>query len=119
MGELADYLYFAGREVEAHLQAHRVEVINEGLESILPQSWRFETDKESAFLHLDTGGHISVSSESHEPPAVIVHWAHRPLLDTLQRSGSHPRVPSPLPSICFTSEAGRKAFRALGITLGL
>ena len=119
MGELADYLYFAGREVEAHLQAHRVEVINEGLESILPQSWRFETEKESAVLHLDTVGHVSVSAESIEPPSVIVRWAQEPLVDPLIRSRSHHRVRAPVPSVYFASEAGREAFRALGMTLGL
>ena len=119
MGELADFLYFAGREVEAHLQAHRVEVITEDLESALPQSWRFETEKETAVLHLDTVGHISVSTESTEAPEVIVRWAQRPLVDTLQRTRRRSHVPEPLPSIHFASEAGRKAFRMLGISLGL
>lgn len=119
MGELADFLYFAGREVEAHLQAHRVEVITEDLESALPQSWRFETEKETAVLHLDTVGHISVSAESTEPPDVIVRWAHGPLVKTLHRDRNHTHVPTPLPSIYFASEEGRKAFRVLGISLGL
>ncbi len=119
MGELEDYLYFAGREVEAHLQAHRVEVMNEGLESALPQSWKFETEKESAFLNLDTVGHVSVSPESTNPPAVIVRWTQAPLVDALLWRDSRHQIRGPPPSIYFASEAGREAFRVLGFTLGL
>lgn len=119
MGQLADRLYFAGRGVEAHLQAHRVEVINEELESALPQAWKFETEKESAFLHLDTVGHASVSAESTEPPSVIVRWLQEPLVDALLQGSRHRRARDPLPSFYFASESGRKAFRTLGIVLGL
>lgn len=119
MGELADNLYFAGREVEAHLHAHRVEVMNGALESALPQSWKFETERESAFLHIDAVGHISVSPESAYPPEVIVRWAQEPLVDTLQGRPARERGRVPLPTLFFASEAGREAFRVLGVTLGL
>ena len=119
MGTLADCLYFAGREIEAYLQAHHVEVLNEGLESALPQTWKFETERESVFLHLDTKRHISVSVDSTESPSVIVRWAQAPLMDALLQGNSRCRAPAPIPSVYFASESGRKAFHALGVTLGL
>lgn len=119
MGQLSDALHAAGRQLEARFQAHREEMTKDGLLSALPQSWRFETESESAVLRLDPSGHVTVSADVIEPPAVIVKWAQAPLVDALLsgRSNESPRR-SP-PNIRFTSDAGRKAFSMLGTSLNL
>lgn len=93
-------------------------MINEDLESALPQSWKFETERESVFLHLDTAGYASVDTESPESPVAIVRWAQVPPVDALLWHGRRLNVRAPLLSIYFASEAGCKAFQAHGIMLG-
>ena len=119
MGQLSDALQVAGRQLELRFQAHREAMMKDGLHAAFPQSWRFETEAESAVLRLDEKGRVSVSPDVIEPPAVIVKWTQDRLVDALLsgRSNEIPRVPPP--TIRFTSDAGRKAFSMLGTSLGL
>ncbi len=91
----------------------------DGLEPTLPQSWRFETEAESAVLRLDTEGHVSVGPDIIEPPAVIVTWTQAALVEALLSGRSNERPRDPPPVIRFTSDAGRKAFSMLGTSLNL
>lgn len=93
--------------------------MRDGLATALPQSWRFETESETAVLRLDPHGRVSVSSDVIEPPSVIVRWTQADLVEALLRGRSNDASrPSP-PAIRFVSDAGRKAFSLLGTTLGL
>ncbi len=119
MAQLSDALASAGRQLEARLQTHRDRMMKEGLHAALPQSWRFETESESAVLRLGADGRVTVGADVTEPPSVIVRWSQARLLDALLsgRSNEHDRL-SP-PTIRFTTDAGRKAFSLLGTSLGL
>ncbi len=119
MGQLSDALQVAGRQLESRVRTHRDTMMKDGLGSALPQSWRFETESETAVLRLDRDGRVSVGADTIEPPSVIVKWTQGRLVDALLsgRSNEEPRT-SP-PTIRFTSDAGRKAFSLLGTSLGL
>ena len=119
MGQLSDALVVAGRQLEARLLAHRAEMAQDGLERALPQSWRFETEAESAVLRLDRAGRVTVSSDVIEPPSVIVQWTQPFLVDALLSGRSNERSREHPPVIRFTSDAGRKAFSMLGTSLNL
>ena len=119
MGQLSDALEVAGRQLESRFRQHRDGMLSSDLARALPQSWRFETESESAVLRIDRSARVRVVADVVEPPAVIVKWTQRELIGALLsgRSNEQPR-PSP-PSIRFTSDAGRKAFSMLGTSLGL
>ena len=119
MGQLSDALQVASRQLESRLKSHWDQMARDGLSQALPQSWRFETESESAVLHLDRGGHVSVRADVIEPPTVIIKWDQGRLVEALLsgRSNEQPRIPPP--TIRFTSDAGRKAFSLLGTSLGL
>ena len=119
MGQLSDALRYAGRDVEARLRTHLTEMSKDGLNTALPQSWRFETESEQAVLRLEPQGGVSVSADVIERPAVIVKWAQEPLVEALLSGRSNEVVRGSAPSIRFTSERGRKAFSLLGTSLGL
>lgn len=119
MGQLSDALAVAGREVEARLRSHQAEMKKDGLATAFPQSWRFDTEAESAVLRLDRTGHVSVRADAIEPPSVIVKWAQVPLVRALLSGRSNDRPRERPPAIRFTSDAGRKAFSMLGTSLGL
>ena len=119
MGQLADALGVAARQFDARVQSHRGGLLHDGRGVAPPQSWRFETEPESAVLRLDRDAHVSVVQDIIETPAVIVRWTPDQLVRALLfgRSNEGPRV-SP-PTIRFTSDAGCKAFSLLGMSLRL
>ena len=105
--------------MEARFQAHRVELAKAGLKHVFPQSWRFETEAESAVLRLDRKGHISIGADAIEPPSVIVKWAQAPLVEALLSGRSNELPRGQRPESRFTSDAGRKAFDMLRTSLSL
>ncbi len=119
MGQLSDALNVAGRQLEARLRAHQAGMMKDGLAAALPQSWRFETDSESAVLRLDREGRVTVSADVIEHPSVIVKWDQAELIRALLAGRSNEVPRSSPPTIRFTSDAGRKAFSLLGTSLGL
>ncbi len=119
MGQLSDALLSAGRQLEARLRTHRREMEAGGLLAVFPQSWRFETDSESAVLRVDAEGRVSVVADAIEAPSVIVRWTHHELVEALLSGRSNEVRRDPRPSIRFTSDGGRKAFSMLGTSLGL
>ncbi len=119
MGQLSDALEVAGRQLEARFRAHRVQMKKDGLGHAFPQSWRFETEAESAVLRVDANGDVSVGADVIEPPAVIVKWTQEDLVAALLSGRSNVQARKPSLTIRFTSDAGRKAFSMLGTSLGL
>jgi hypothetical protein len=119
MGQLSDALESAGRQLEARFRAHRAQWLAEGLGSVLPQSWRFETESEVAVLRLEKDGRVTVGADVIEAPAVLVRWTHDDLVRALLSGRSNEQPRSPPPTIRFTSDHGRKAFSLLGTSLGL
>jgi hypothetical protein len=119
MGQLSDALQTAGRQLESRLHTHWKDMTRDGLGTALPQSWRFETESESAVLRLDSDGRVTVSADVIEPPAVIVKWTQAHLVDALLSGRSNERPREPPPNVRFTSDRGRKAFSLLGTSLGL
>jgi hypothetical protein len=119
MGQLSDALLSASRQLEARFRSHRKQMLADGLEGSLPQSWRFETESEFAVLRLTPEGTVTVSSDVSEPPSVIVKWTQDRLVTTLLSGRSNELARDPPPTIRFTSDHGRKAFSLLGTSLGL
>jgi hypothetical protein len=119
MGQLADALNVAARQPSARVQSHWSDMANGPTGVTLPQSWRFETESESAVLRLETHGHVSVAADVRGPPEVIVKWTQAELVDTLLSGRSNERAREQPPTIRFTSDSGRKAFSLLGTSLGL
>jgi hypothetical protein len=120
MGQLSDALEVAARQLEARLASHRELLRDREIRGTLPQSWRFETESESAVLRLERSGRVTVAADVIEPPAVIVRWTQALLVDALLhgRPNEAPR-PEPPPTVLFPQDAGRKAFSRLGTSLGL
>lgn len=119
MGQLADALTTAGRQLEARYRAHASAMAAGGLAATFPQSWRFETEMESAVLRIDAGGTVRVLADVIEPPAVIVKWNHQRLVEALLSGRSNEVARLSPPTIRFTSDEGRKAFSMLGTSLGI
>ena len=70
-------------------------------------------------LRLASDGRVTVTADVIEPPAVIVQWTQRSLVEALLSGRSNERLRDPPPVIRFTSDAGRKAFSLLGTSLNL
>ena len=119
MGQLADALKGTARQLSARIQSHWSEMAKGAPEVALPQSWRFETESESAVLRLASDGTVSIVSDAREHPDVLVRWTQAELVGTLLGGRSNERVREHPPTIRFTSESGRKAFSLLGTALGL
>ncbi|HTT34501.1 MAG TPA: hypothetical protein VLX64_03875 [Thermoplasmata archaeon] len=119
MGELSDALAAAARQLEARLAAHRDEMTGAGPGELFPQSWRFQTESESAVLRIAADGSVSVQADAIEPPTVIVAWEQRRLVRALLSGRSNEEDRPQPPSIRFTSDRGRRAFSLLGTSLGL
>lgn len=86
---------------------------------LLPQSWRFETESETAVIRLQADGQAVVAADVTEHPEVIVKWTHAELVRALQSGRSNETMREHPPNIRFTSDAGRKAFSLLGTSLAL
>jgi hypothetical protein len=119
MGQLADALGIAAHQLSARLQDHWSDMTKGSARVLLPQSWRFETQSESAVLRIDRKRRVSVGADVIEHPDVIVKWDHSALVGALQAGRSNEKTREPPPSIRFTSDSGRKAFSLLGTSLGL
>jgi hypothetical protein len=119
MGQLADALTAAARQISARIQSHWSEMAKGAPNVTLPQSWRFETEFESAVLRLAPDGRVSVVADVIEHPDVLVKWTQAELVDTLLAGRSNEKAREHPPSIRFTSDSGRKAFSLLGTSLGL
>ena len=119
MGQLSDALSVAARQLSARIQGHWPDMAKGAAGVTLPQSWRFETESESAVLRVDPEGRVSVLADVIEHPDVIVKWTQAELVDTLQAGRSNERAREHPPTIRFTSDSGRKAFSLLGTSLGL
>jgi hypothetical protein len=119
MGQLADALSVAARQLSARVRSHWSDMAKGATSISLPQSWRFETESESAVLRLEPEGRVSVLADVLEPPDVVVKWTQAELVDTLLAGRSNEKAREHPPSIRFTSDSGRKAFSLLGTSLGL
>lgn len=119
MGQLSDALASAGRQLAARLAAHPELLADAEIRAALPQSWRFETESESAVLRIDRRGRVTVEADVVEPPEVIVRWEQAELVAALLRGRSSEEARPRPPSIRFPSDAGRKAFSRLGTSLGV
>lgn len=119
MGQLADALTAAGRQLEIRLETHRDPMMKVELAKSLPQSWRFETESESEVPRIDAAGRISVRPDVIEPPTVIVKWTQSRLVEALLSGRSNEVARTSPPTVRFASDLGRKAFSLLGTSLGL
>jgi hypothetical protein len=119
MGQLSDALEAAARALAARIQDHWGDMSKGTPRGLLPQSWRFETESESAVLRLFSDGKVSVVADRIEHPDVIVKWTQEKLVEAFLAGRSNEKAREPPPEIRFTSDAGRKAFSLLGTSLGL
>jgi hypothetical protein len=119
MGQLSDALWTAALQLEARLRTHHEQMFQDGLGSVFPQSWRFETESETAVLRIDRAARVTVEVDVIEPPSVIVRWTQDALMEALLSGRSNEQARANPPKIRFTSDAGRRAFSMLGTSLGL
>jgi len=119
MGQLADALTVAAGQLSVRIRDHWQDMNKAGGGVTLPQSWRFETESESAVLRLEPNGRVSIVADVIEHPEVIVKWTQAELVSTLMAGRSNERAREHPPTIRFTSDSGRKAFSLLGTSLGL
>ena len=119
MGQLADALQVAANQLSARLAGHWSAMATGPQAIHLPQSWRFETESESAVLRIDRDGTVAVVNDVIEHPEVVVKWTQSELVGTLLEGRSNEVARAHPPTIRFTSDAGRKAFSLLGTSLGL
>jgi hypothetical protein len=119
VGQLSDALTLAGHQLEARLRTHGDRMMREGLGTALPQSWRFQTESETAVLRLDGDLRVTAGDDVVEPPAVIVQSSREALVGALLSGRSNERARATPPMFRFTSDAGRKAFSMLGTSFGL
>ncbi|HYK92970.1 MAG TPA: hypothetical protein VEY07_02880 [Thermoplasmata archaeon] len=119
MGQLADALSVAGGQLSARLRRMLSEPDSKPLRQLLPQSWRFETESESAVLRLELEGSVTAVPDVTERPDVIVKWTQEELVGVLHAGRSNETPRATPPNIRFTSDRGRKAFSLLGTSLGL
>lgn len=119
MGQLADALRVAANQLSARLMAHWSTMASGANAISLPQSWRFETESESAVLRIDPDGRVEVVDDVIEHPEVVVKWTQTELVGALLAGRSNETARAHPPTVRFTSDAGRKAFSLLGTSLGL
>lgn len=119
MGDLRDALGQACPEIEGRAKARLKADPSDGLHSWLPQSWGFETDTESATLHIDAGGRASATEGIQGPVDVSVIWNQSDLLEVLTARTRSASFIGKNPKLRFRTPNGQRAFSLLRGALGL
>lgn len=119
MGQLRDALGAVCPEMEGRARA-RLEVrAEEGLHQWLPQTWGFETETETASLHIDVQGKVTAIDGIQGPVDVSVIWNLDDLLEVLTARARSASFKGKNPKLRFRTVNGQRAFSLLRASIGL
>jgi hypothetical protein len=118
MGQLRDALGGVCPEIEGRAKARLAAGARDGLQFWLPQSWGFETETETATLHLDAQGAASATDGIHGPVDVSVIWNQADLLEVLTAETRSVSFVGKNPKLRFRTPNGQRAFSLLRGALG-
>jgi hypothetical protein len=119
MGQLRDALGGVCPEIEGRAKARLSADPGDGLHSWLPQAWGFETETESATLHIGTDGQASAADGIHGPVDVSVIWNQADLLEVLTAEARSASFKGKNPKLRFRTSNGQRAFSLLRGAIGL
>ena len=119
MGQLRDALGAACPEIEGRAKARLSADPSDGLHGWLPQTWGFETDTESATLHLDAEGRASATEGIEGPVDVSVIWNLADLLEVLTAKTRSASFVGKNPKLRFRTINGQRSFSLLRGALGI
>jgi hypothetical protein len=119
MGQLRDALGAVCPEIEGRAKARLNAEPSEGLHLLLPQSWGFETDTESATLHIDAEGTATATDGIHGPVDASVIWNQADLMEVLTARTRATSFKGKNPKIRFRTSNGQRAFSLLRGAIGL
>lgn len=119
MGQLRDALGAVCPDIEGRAKARLNVDATGGLREWLPQSWVFETDIETATLHLDTEGNATATEGSRGEGDLNVIWDQGHLLEVLTAKVRTASFVGANPKLRFRTVTGQRAFSLLRGSLGL
>lgn len=119
MGQLRDALGGICPELEGRVRARLRADSSEGLHAWLPQSWGFETETESATLHIDARGKTTARDGIQGPIDVSITWGEQDLVDVLTSKTRSASFIGKNPKLLFRTPNGQRAFSLLRGALGL
>ena len=119
MGQLRDALGAVCPEIEGRAKARLSADSGDGLRAWLPQSWGFETDTETATLHLDVDGKAHATDGIEGPVDVSVIWNQSDLIQVLTSKVRSASFVDKNPKLRFRTVSGQRAFSLLRGSLGL
>jgi hypothetical protein len=118
MGQLRDALGGVCPEIEGRAKA-RLKVDPAELRQWLPQSWGFETETETATLHLAADGSASATDGIAGPVDVSVIWTQSDLVAVLTAKSRSASFIGENPKLRFRTPNGQRAFSLLRRAIGL
>jgi hypothetical protein len=119
MGQLRDALGAVCPEIEGRARARLSAEPAGGLHDWLPQSWGFETDTESATLHIGADGGATATDGVRGPVDVSVIWNMTDLLEVLTAETRSTSFKGKNPKLRFRTTNGQRAFSLLRAAIGL
>jgi hypothetical protein len=119
MGQLRDALGEVCSEIEGRAKARLNAGPAEGLHRWLPQSWGFETEIESATLHIDALGRATASDGIRGAVDVSLIWNQADLLEVLTAETRSASFKGKNPVLRFRTANGQRAFSLLRGAIGL
>ncbi len=119
MGQLRDALGSVCPEIEGRAKARLSADPADGLHSWLPQDWGFETEIETATLHIDASGSATASDGINGPVDVSVIWNQADLMEVLTAETRSASFKGKNPKLRFRTPNGQRAFSLLRGSIGL
>jgi hypothetical protein len=119
MGQLRDALGAICPEIEGRAKARLSAGPEEDLHRLLPQAWGFETETETATLHLDSAGRASATDGIHGPVDLSVIWNQADLFEVLTSVARSTSFKGKNPKLRFRTPNGQRAFSLLRGAIGL
>ncbi|MCI4353563.1 MAG: hypothetical protein L3K14_09335 [Thermoplasmata archaeon] len=119
MGQLRDALGAVCPDIEGRAKARLSVPSGGGLREWLPQSWVFETDIETATLHIDAEGNATAAEGSHGEGDINVIWDQGHLIEVLTAKVRSASFIGANPKLRFRTVNGQRAFNLLRGALGL
>jgi hypothetical protein len=119
MGELRDALGSVCPEIEGRAKARLAADPKAGLHGWLPQAWGFETETESATLHIASDGSTSATEGVSDPVDISVIWNQRDLLEVLTAKARAVSFKGKNPKLRFRTVNGQRAFSLLRAAIGI
>lgn len=119
MGQLRDALGAVCPEIEGRARARLTADPSEGLHTWLPQAWGFETEIETATLHIDRAGKASATEGIQGSVDVSVIWNQADLLEVLTAETRSASFKGKNPKLRFRTVNGQRSFSLLRGAIGI